>query len=51
LLLFAARACCPLSFSPISAVVWLKWHRVLLCAGLISRWTIHRYSRSKFSRR
>jgi hypothetical protein len=29
-------ACCPLSFSPVSTVVWLECHWILLCGGLIS---------------
>jgi hypothetical protein len=29
-------ACCPLSFSPVSTVIWLECHWILLCGGLIS---------------
>jgi hypothetical protein len=29
-------ACCSLSFSPVSPVVWLECHEVLSCGGLIS---------------
>jgi hypothetical protein len=36
LLFLAACARCPLSFSPIAAVVWFECHGALLCGGLIS---------------
>ena len=36
LFFLAACACCPLSFSPVSSVIWLECHWILLCGGLIS---------------
>ena len=36
LFFLAACACRPLSFSPVSTVIWLECHWILLCGGLIS---------------
>jgi hypothetical protein len=35
LFFLAPCACCPLSFSPVSTVIWLECHWILLCGGLI----------------